>query len=279
MEELEILNLARRNLRRERIFRDRYNPLEWLTDEEFIDNYRLRKQNVTSLLQQGASEEPISHRSMSIPAVIRLCITLSIRTAATFRKTAELLGVSKSSVQLIFWDVVSNLARTAPNFIKFQQDFVSVYQEFYQLGKIPNVIGCVDGTFVPILRPFENEHIYVCRKGFHALNVMVVNSAKLLITYLNPRFPGADHDSFVFKMSALFDFLNGPGIGNGHLLGDSAYGLSQAVLVPITNPSTAKQRKYNREFRRIRCSVERAIGVWKGRWRIIGRYMLTKIYS
>jgi hypothetical protein len=37
----------------------------------------------------------------------------------------------------------------------------------------PGVLGCVDGTFIRIQRPAENEPDFVNRKGFHSLNVMV----------------------------------------------------------------------------------------------------------
>ncbi|KAK3107873.1 hypothetical protein FSP39_024105 [Pinctada imbricata] len=37
----------------------------------------------------------------------------------------------------------------------------------------PKVLGCVDGTFIKIKPPKENEQDYVNRKGFHSLNVQV----------------------------------------------------------------------------------------------------------
>lgn len=35
------------------------------------------------------------------------------------------------------------------------------------------MLGCVDGTFIRIQTPSENEPDYVNRKGYHSLNVMV----------------------------------------------------------------------------------------------------------
>ncbi|KAH3704413.1 hypothetical protein DPMN_079469 [Dreissena polymorpha] len=45
---------------------------------------------------------------------------------------------------------------------------------FLWLGKNPNVIGAVDGTLIPIIAPSEAEEVYVCRKGYHAINVQAV---------------------------------------------------------------------------------------------------------
>ncbi|WAR16586.1 hypothetical protein MAR_031180, partial [Mya arenaria] len=39
---------------------------------------------------------------------------------------------------------------------------------------IPRVLGAVDGTLVPIITPHDNEEVYVCRKGYHALNIQAV---------------------------------------------------------------------------------------------------------
>ncbi|KAM7291320.1 putative nuclease HARBI1 isoform X2 [Ixodes scapularis] len=52
---------------------------------------------------------------------------------------------------------------------------------FRLLGRIPGVIGCVDGTMVSIVGPSKNDPTvtkaaYWCRKYFYALNVMVVAS-------------------------------------------------------------------------------------------------------
>jgi hypothetical protein len=35
---------------------------------------------------------------------------------------------------------------------------------------LPNVIGVIDGTLIPIIAPKDNEADFVCRKGFHAIN-------------------------------------------------------------------------------------------------------------
>ena len=41
------------------------------------------------------------------------------------------------------------------------------------ISGFPNVIGCIDGTQVPIMAPAINEADYVNRKGNHSINVQV----------------------------------------------------------------------------------------------------------
>jgi hypothetical protein len=45
----------------------------------------------------------------------------------------------------------------------------SVMFNFYDIKEFPLVLGAVDGTLIPIKAPSVDEHLYVCRKGFHAL--------------------------------------------------------------------------------------------------------------
>lgn len=44
---------------------------------------------------------------------------------------------------------------------------------FSEIKGFPHVIAEVDGSLFPILKPAYGEAHYVCRKGFHSLNVQV----------------------------------------------------------------------------------------------------------
>ena len=46
--------------------------------------------------------------------------------------------------------------------------------QFYRKCGIPNCVGAIDGTLIPIQAPIEHEEIYVCRKNFHAINAQGV---------------------------------------------------------------------------------------------------------
>ena len=51
--------------------------------------------------------------------------------------------------------------------------FFSSFSRFPRFPGSPNVLGCIDGAFIKIKGPSENELDYVNRKGFHSLNVQV----------------------------------------------------------------------------------------------------------
>ena len=46
---------------------------------------------------------------------------------------------------------------------------------------------------VPIIAPSENEHLYVCRKGYHAINAQVVCDSQLNFTDVVASYPGSTH--------------------------------------------------------------------------------------
>ncbi|KAH3775762.1 hypothetical protein DPMN_177168 [Dreissena polymorpha] len=52
-------------------------------------------------------------------------------------------------------------------------------RDFYRNCSLPNIVGAMDGTLVPILAPSENEEVFVCRKKFHALNCQAVSSSDM----------------------------------------------------------------------------------------------------
>ena len=38
----------------------------------------------------------------------------------------------------------------------------------------PKVLGCIDGSHIPIIAPSINEPLYVNRKGYHSINVQAI---------------------------------------------------------------------------------------------------------
>lgn len=57
--------------------------------------------------------------------------------------------------------------------------------------------GVVDGTLVPILTRQEDGHVYICRKGYAAINCQVICDHQGGILDIVARGPGSTHNSFV----------------------------------------------------------------------------------
>lgn len=91
---------VRRNLRWERVFRDRQNPLDAYDDLDIIHRYRLDRQSIMSIIDlvKDRLERP-TQRSASLPASLQVFAALRFLGSGTQQRLiGDTLGISKSSV-------------------------------------------------------------------------------------------------------------------------------------------------------------------------------------
>ncbi|KIH63761.1 hypothetical protein ANCDUO_05934 [Ancylostoma duodenale] len=87
-----------------------------------------------------------------------------------------------------------------------------------------DIIGCIDGTLVPILCLKEDGTQYMSRKGWYAVNVCVVPDAIGHILYVNSAFPGSSYNSTVWNRCSLSPFFHtGQAMRVYQLFGDCGY--------------------------------------------------------
>lgn len=144
-------------------------------------------------------------------------------------------------------------------------------KDFYEIARFPKVIGAVDGTLIPIRSPHKEEHLFVCHKGYHAINVMAVCDAKLMFTNIVAKWHGSTHDSAVFNSSMLQIHLESGGGMDGWLLGDRGYALTPYMLTPFrpNRDFTPGEERYQKSHTKTRNVIERCFGVLKQRFRCL----------
>ncbi|CAC5359021.1 HARBI1 [Mytilus coruscus] len=235
---LQIL-FMRRHFRRERVFRDRTNPLELYNDEDMIKRYRFPRATVLELIDRVSPMiETPTRRSMSISTSTQsmLCNQLLHKQYIQFPRDADLTAVKEG---------------------------------FYRIATFPKVIGAIDGTLIPIQGlSGDDEPNFVCRKGYHAINVQAVVDHKLRFTNVVVRWPGSTHDAFILQQSALYRHMD-TNLNAGWLLGDSGYPLKVWLITPLANPSNPQEQRFNNSHCKTRNIVERAFGVLKQRFRCL----------
>lgn len=181
-------------------------------------------------------------------------------------EVGDLHGISKSSASLAVGSFVDAVNSNLDN-IKFPTETNAIKLGFYRKCRIPNVIGAIDGTLIPIQAPKQNEAAFVCRKGFHAINCQAVVDHEMRFVDLVARWPGSQHDAFIFDNCALKEYLEES--DPGFLLGDSGYPLRRYLLTPVLNPSSEAEEAYNRHHINGRIVIEKAFGVLKSRFRCL----------
>lgn len=267
MNPLLLIDENRRSLRRARVFRDRMDPFH-VNETELLKHYRFTKEAILEITELLDVCEPKTKRSQSIPALYQCCIALNYyATGALYSSIQSKFGVSRASVSRIVHRVSKVLSLNLHRFVKFpnEEHIDETVLSFHNLAGFPNVIGCVDGCQVAIKKPSRNEHIYVCRKGYHSINVQVACDAHKRFVSISVKYPGHAHDSFVFKNSNLRRRLENLS-RTQWILGDSGYPNRRYLLTPLLHPRTRAEKSYNTSHMKTRVVVECLNGIWKSRF-------------
>ncbi|XP_064649982.1 putative nuclease HARBI1 [Lineus longissimus] len=241
------------------------------TDEDFRKRYRFTRDGFTRILYflRDDLPEPVNNRGNPVPPSLQLRIALRFYATGSFQIVAEdLLQISQSSVSKIVANVSRVIARKRGDFIQFPegQAATAMQAKYYEIAEFPLVVGCVDGTHIPIQAPnLENREIYRCRKSFMSLNVQGISDANLKFINIVVRWPGSTHDARIFDNSLICTRFENNEL-TGLLLGDPGYPCRPFLMTPFRNPNGPAENSFNRAQRRTRSLVERMFGVWKRRF-------------
>lgn len=277
-----MLMLQDRALRRERLFRDRKNPFDIYSQEEFRTRYRLSKDCTQILINEVRNVlQPGTLRNNSVSPEIQLFIFLRFLASGQFYNAlGDLHGVTAPTVCQILKRVSHAVASLHGNYINMPQpnDYNRVKREFYELSGFPGVLGLIDCTHIPLVFnvPPVNAGLYVNRKGFFSINVQVVSDSRYRIMNIVARWQGSVHDSRIWNNSRVCAEFEA-GHYDGYLLGDCGYQCSHILLTPLRNVQNAAEGRYNRAHITTRSSIERAFGLWKRRFPILKYGMRIKL--
>ncbi|KAK0136211.1 putative nuclease HARBI1 [Merluccius polli] len=136
----------------------------------------------------------------------------------------------------------------------------NIKEELHRIAGLPNVLGCVDGTQIPITAPAENKADYVNRKSFHSINVQRTSSLMLKPS-------GSVHDSRIYREWRL---------SNRFARGKEAKALYKpSLLTPYPDPEPGPQQRFNVAHCRTRARVEMTIGILKSRFQCLQKLRVT----
>ena len=97
-------------------------------------------------------------------------------------EVSDVHGISISSASRIISDVCNAVCTNMNNnvFPSTNEELRKVKDGFHSIANFPNVVGAIDGTLIPIQgMAGEDEPSFICRKGFHAINVQAVVDSEL----------------------------------------------------------------------------------------------------
>lgn len=257
-------------LRRERLFRDRLNPLEFYDDLELYKRFRFDRHSImyiTEMLQLDLQRP--TERNLAIPVRSQVLVALRFYATGSFQVlVGDSYGIHKSTVSRIIHRVSRALARQINNFITFPTTLQEMNQSkhlFYNICGFPNTIGAIDCTHVKIQAPVFNENDYVDRKGQHSLNIQCICDANNKLINIVARWPGSCHDARILRESQVSHHFENNEV-DAMLIGDNGYPCKDWLMVPFLNPVTNGQQMYNSSLTRTRVIIEQTFGILKRRF-------------
>ena len=111
----------RQQLFTKRLFRDRTNPLDFLSDQQIIRNYRFDREGIYSLSDELWEDfEKSTKRSRSLPVSLQIVIALRYYASGSHMNVVgDAHGVSKMSVSRCINIVSKCIANNIKNYLKF----------------------------------------------------------------------------------------------------------------------------------------------------------------
>ncbi|CAF2610044.1 unnamed protein product [Rotaria sp. Silwood2] len=262
-----------------------------MSNQQFKENFRIERSTFSSLLQQirPYMEKLDTNYRAAIPIEKRLaCALYALGSSSEFRTIGHLFGIGKSTAREIFHEFCSILVdKFFHRFIKFPTTDAEIKETidgFLIKCGYPLCLGAVDGTHIAIKPPLGFECDYFNYKKYHSIIMLATVNSNLLFTYVNIGAPERCNDSSIYNNCSLSNVIQHPIYQNhfmminnvmvhSHLIADSAFALSSNLMKPFSDrlnmPKT--QTLFNYRLSRARCSIERAFGSLKNRFRLLHR--------
>ena len=147
------------------------------SDTQWKENFRMSRPAFIHLVEElrlDITKNDTHGQVISVEK--RVAITLwRLATPNAFRCISHLFGVGRSTCFYITHDVCKAIGRILPRHIKFPSAgyLQEVKEGFVDMG-MPQAVGAVDGTHIPIKAPVNNKNDYYNRKGFFSIIMQAV---------------------------------------------------------------------------------------------------------
>jgi hypothetical protein len=156
-----------------------------------------------------------------------------LATGECFRSIGNRFGMGISTFSYALRDFISvvNEKFLAEKIIfpSTESEINSISNGFKKFGRIPNVIGAIDGSHIPIRSPHLFPVDYFNRKGFYSIVLQAVVDHKKKFLDICVGWPGSTHDSRILINSNLYSKFNSQNnlsttpFNNKYILGDGGY--------------------------------------------------------
>lgn len=260
-------------------------PLPWLTDNEFLQKYRMRRCSFAKLLSLIETHDVFHNNSRNErggkpqrPVVDQLMVLLNYLgtsgSGASNQRQRQMFGIGSGSSEKYRTRCVKAIRSLRKDVLYWPDE-----EERNQIAKrittkwdIPNCVAIADGTLFPLMSEPQSSDApdYSGRKHLYSLTVMIVNDDRKKIRYYHGGFPGSAHDSRVYASTPLALEPDRFFSSVQYLIGDSAFENSPSVVASFKAPKghalDEERERFNTHLGKLRVLSEHTIGMLKARF-------------
>ncbi|GBB93005.1 hypothetical protein RclHR1_00210001 [Rhizophagus clarus] len=165
-------------------------------------------------------------------------------TGSLFEVCAR-FGIGEGTVILYTRRVIQAILAKKKSFVKWptSEERKKVHEGFENLGGLKNVIGAVDGTYIPMRNaPNKDPEVFFTRRKRYAIHCQGIVNDRGIFTSFDVGWPGSVHDARVFRNSFFNKNYHHLIQDDDYLLGDSAYPISPFFNPTFKDPGSRKHK-------------------------------------
>jgi hypothetical protein len=260
-------------------------------EEDFKKAFRMGRATFDMICEELNSviaKEDTTLRN-AIPVTQRVAVCLwRLATGDPLRLVSKRFGLGISTCHKLVLEVCSAIRTVLmPKYLQWPDDNAlrKIKDEFESISGIPNVVGSMYTTHIPIIAPkinvaayFNRRHTERNQKTSYSITVQGVVDPRGSFTDVCIGWPGSMPDDQVLEKSALHQRASGGLLKGVWIVGSSGYPLMDWVLVPYTHPNlTWPQNAFNEKIGEIQRVAKDAFGRLKGRWSCLQKRTEVKL--
>ena len=186
----------------------------YLNDENehnnFRTHFRIKRSTFNRLLEVISQHSVYQSSNFQTQTHIEIQVGIVLQRLANpmgYRQLETTFGISQGSVQNFTQRFFQSVLDMLKRIIRWPagdvlQETVEGFSPPEYTNRLPNVIGAVDGSHIPIQRPKTLYHNrYINRKGFYSVVLMAIVDHTERFTYIHSGQPGSMHDARVLKQT------------------------------------------------------------------------------
>ncbi|KAG0485046.1 hypothetical protein HPP92_009125 [Vanilla planifolia] len=235
-----------------------------------------------------AKEDTMLRAAIPVRQRVAVCIW-RLATGEPLRLVSKRFGLGISTCHKLVLEVCSAIRTVLmPRFLQWPDPAgaSNIKARFESVSGIPNVLGSMYTTHIPIIAPkisvaayYNRRHTERNQKTSYSITVQGVVDPDGVFTDVCIGWPGSMSDDQVLENSALYNRAQDKGLlGKAWIVGSSGHPLLDWVLVPYTHQNlTWTQHAFNEKIGEVQRIAREAFARLKGRWSCLQKRTEVKL--